>query len=190
MPGGICQAMGCEELVAHLESRHGIVADEWEAGAGLHVETVYCLGNCALSPAALLDGEPIGRLDRGRLDTIVAGQWVRSRERADLCSRDSAALSVGADAVASALALEARRRGVDLSIVRTGSRGLFWLEPLVEVETPDGPRRLRAGNARRISPHCSTPDFRAAALIRKRSAESRTFRISPDSNASSSPAAA
>ena len=51
---------------------------------------------------------------------------------------DSAALSVGADAVASALALEARRRGVDLSIVRTGSRGLFWLEPLVEVETPDG----------------------------------------------------
>ena len=68
-----CQATGCEELVAHLERRHGIVADEWEAGAGLHVETVYCLGNCALSPAALLDGEPIGRLDRGLLDTIVAG---------------------------------------------------------------------------------------------------------------------
>ena len=37
-----------------------------------HVETVYCLGNCALSPAALLDGEPIGRLDRDRIDAIVA----------------------------------------------------------------------------------------------------------------------
>jgi formate dehydrogenase subunit gamma len=68
-----CQAMGCEDLVAHLESRHGIVPDSQETGAGLHVETVYCLGNCALSPAALLDGEPIGRLDRDRLDAIVAG---------------------------------------------------------------------------------------------------------------------
>ncbi len=66
-----CQAMGCEDLVAHLASRHGIVADDPEAG--LHVETVYCLGNCALSPAGLLDGELIGRLDRDRLDAIVAG---------------------------------------------------------------------------------------------------------------------
>ena len=68
-----CQAMGCEDLVAHLESHHGIVPDDAQAGAGLHVETVYCLGNCALSPAALLDGEPVGRLDRDRLDAIVAG---------------------------------------------------------------------------------------------------------------------
>jgi formate dehydrogenase subunit gamma len=67
-----CQAMGCEDLVAHLETRHGIVPDGRETGAGLHVETVYCLGNCALSPAALLDEEPIGRLDRDRLDAIVA----------------------------------------------------------------------------------------------------------------------
>jgi formate dehydrogenase iron-sulfur subunit len=51
---------------------------------------------------------------------------------------DSSALSVGADAVAAAIASEARRRGLDLSIVRTGSRGLFWLEPLVEVETQQG----------------------------------------------------
>jgi formate dehydrogenase iron-sulfur subunit len=51
---------------------------------------------------------------------------------------DSSALSVGADAVAAALAQEARVRGRELSIVRTGSRGLFWLEPLVEVETLEG----------------------------------------------------
>ena len=51
---------------------------------------------------------------------------------------DSSALSVGAGEVAAALAHEARARNVDREIVRTGSRGLFWLEPLVEVETPQG----------------------------------------------------
>ena len=67
-----CQAMGCEDLVSHLERQHGIKVDGADDGAELHVETVYCLGNCALSPSALLDGEPIGRLDRNRIDAIVA----------------------------------------------------------------------------------------------------------------------
>lgn len=52
--------------------------------------------------------------------------------------RDSAALAVGADRLAAAVAREAARRGVAVDIVRNGSRGLFWLEPLVEVETPAG----------------------------------------------------
>ncbi|HLY00527.1 MAG TPA: NAD(P)H-dependent oxidoreductase subunit E [Roseiarcus sp.] len=68
-----CQAMGCEELVAHLADRHGIKADDEDDRAALRVESVYCLGNCALSPSALLDGAPIGRLDRDRIDAIVAG---------------------------------------------------------------------------------------------------------------------
>ena len=68
-----CQAMGCEDLVSHLAVRHGVTIDGADEGSGLHVESVYCLGNCALSPAALLDGEPIGRLDRDRLDALVAG---------------------------------------------------------------------------------------------------------------------
>jgi len=51
---------------------------------------------------------------------------------------DSSALSVGADAVAGAILAEARRRSVEVEVVRTGSRGLFWLEPLVEVETAAG----------------------------------------------------
>jgi formate dehydrogenase iron-sulfur subunit len=46
---------------------------------------------------------------------------------------DTTARSLGADAVASAVAAEAKRRGVDVEIVRNGSRGLYWLEPLVEV---------------------------------------------------------
>ena len=52
--------------------------------------------------------------------------------------RDSGALAVGADEVADALAKAARKRRQKIDIVRTGSRGLYWLEPLVEVETPDG----------------------------------------------------
>jgi formate dehydrogenase subunit gamma len=67
-----CQAMGCEELVSHLEARHGINVDGADDRSELHVESVYCLGNCALSPAALLDGAPIGRLERDRIDAIVA----------------------------------------------------------------------------------------------------------------------
>ncbi|MCB1332541.1 MAG: formate dehydrogenase, partial [Roseivivax sp.] len=47
---------------------------------------------------------------------------------------DSAAKALGADAVAQALADEASRRGQPVQIVRTGSRGMIWLEPLVEVE--------------------------------------------------------
>ena len=47
--------------------------------------------------------------------------------------QDSSALSLGADAIAQAIAREAQARGENLRVVRNGSRGLFWLEPLVEV---------------------------------------------------------
>ena len=49
-------------------------------------------------------------------------------------SLDSVAVSLGADETAAALAEEATKRKVDLTIVRTGSRGMHWLEPLLEVE--------------------------------------------------------
>ena len=52
--------------------------------------------------------------------------------------RDSAALAVGADEVAAALVAECQRRGLAMEMVRNGSRGLFWLETLVEVATPLG----------------------------------------------------
>lgn len=52
--------------------------------------------------------------------------------------RDAAALAVGADAVANAIEQEAQQRGLSVDIVRNGSRGLLWLETLVEVATPDG----------------------------------------------------
>jgi len=52
--------------------------------------------------------------------------------------RDAAALAVGAEAAARAVGREASKRGAAVEIVRTGSRGLFWLEPLIEVQTAQG----------------------------------------------------
>lgn len=52
--------------------------------------------------------------------------------------RDAAALAMDADAVAAAIEHEARSRNATVEIVRNGSRGLLWLEPLVEVQTAAG----------------------------------------------------
>jgi formate dehydrogenase iron-sulfur subunit len=51
---------------------------------------------------------------------------------------DTTAASVGADRVAAAIAAEAERRGEKIELVRNGSRGMFWLEPLVEVQSDIG----------------------------------------------------
>ena len=52
--------------------------------------------------------------------------------------RDAGALALGAEATARKLQSEAKAAGVDLTIRRNGSRGLYWLEPLVEVECAEG----------------------------------------------------
>ena len=51
---------------------------------------------------------------------------------------DSTALSLGADDVYKTIQDEASLRKINLQIVRNGSRGLFWLEPMIEVETSQG----------------------------------------------------
>jgi formate dehydrogenase iron-sulfur subunit len=51
---------------------------------------------------------------------------------------DAGALAVGAEQVAAALRAAAARQNVAVDIVRTGSRGLYWLEPMVEAQTPAG----------------------------------------------------
>ncbi len=52
--------------------------------------------------------------------------------------RDSSALSLGAHQVAKNVQAEAAKRGLDIKVVRNGSRGMFWLETMVEVLTPKG----------------------------------------------------
>jgi formate dehydrogenase iron-sulfur subunit len=56
---------------------------------------------------------------------------------------DTTACALGADAVAGAIAAQARDRDIDIELVRSSSRGLFWLEPLIEVES--GGRRMAFG---------------------------------------------
>jgi formate dehydrogenase iron-sulfur subunit len=53
-------------------------------------------------------------------------------------SRDAASVAVGADDVTEAIARDAAKRSLAVEIVRTGSRGMCWLEPLIEVSTPAG----------------------------------------------------
>ena len=52
--------------------------------------------------------------------------------------RDSSALSMGAEKVATAILQESKNRGLDVEIIRNGSRGLYWLETMVEVATVNG----------------------------------------------------
>uniref|UniRef100_UPI001953CB2D NAD(P)H-dependent oxidoreductase subunit E n=1 Tax=Enterobacter hormaechei TaxID=158836 RepID=UPI001953CB2D len=75
-----CQAVGCEGLVDHLARRHGVALDATTADGDLTVETVYCLGNCALGPAALVDGELVGRLDADSLSALCHGGAVEAAQ--------------------------------------------------------------------------------------------------------------
>jgi formate dehydrogenase subunit gamma len=67
-----CQAVGCEALVAHAAAL-GVPVDGASEGGEVGIETVYCLGNCALGPSALVDGMLVGHLDAGRLEALVGG---------------------------------------------------------------------------------------------------------------------
>ncbi|HMM53636.1 MAG TPA: NADH-ubiquinone oxidoreductase-F iron-sulfur binding region domain-containing protein [Candidatus Desulfobacillus sp.] len=72
---------------------------------------------------------------------------------------DTSARALGADKIADAIAAEARKRGAAVDIVRNGSRGLVWLEPLVEIEA--GGRRLAYGP---VAPKDVAPLFDAGFL--------------------------
>jgi formate dehydrogenase subunit gamma len=68
-----CQSMGGEAAARAMLSRLGIDWGGTTPDGAVTVETVYCLGLCAVAPAALIDGEPIGRLDAERLvEAVVA----------------------------------------------------------------------------------------------------------------------
>ena len=67
-----CQAMGSEKLEDHLHEKHGVAMGETSADGQVTVEPIYCLGNCALSPAVMLDGKLHGRVSSERLDALLA----------------------------------------------------------------------------------------------------------------------
>ena len=64
-----CRAMGAVRLVAAAERLAGIALGETQDA--LSIEPVYCLGNCALGPAAMFDGKTLGRVDAERLEALL-----------------------------------------------------------------------------------------------------------------------
>jgi formate dehydrogenase subunit gamma len=66
-----CQSMGCDALIDHIEKRLSVKLGETTPDQSLTVEQVFCLGNCALSPAVMLDGEPYGRVSPSVADFLL-----------------------------------------------------------------------------------------------------------------------
>lgn len=67
-----CQSMGSEALEAHAKKCLGIDYHQTTPDQAVTLEPVYCLGNCALSPAVMMDDEVYGRVSAADLDALVA----------------------------------------------------------------------------------------------------------------------
>ena len=66
-----CQALGCETVADHVRERLNIGWHETTSDGAVTLEPVFCLGLCAIGPAALLDGEPLARLNPARIDAVL-----------------------------------------------------------------------------------------------------------------------
>jgi len=67
-----CQSMGSDAVATKIKQLLGIGFHETASDGSVTLEPVYCLGLCACSPSAMLDGEVIGRLDDEKIDEILA----------------------------------------------------------------------------------------------------------------------
>ncbi|MGE0627707.1 MAG: formate dehydrogenase subunit gamma [Hyphomicrobiaceae bacterium] len=67
-----CQSMGGDAHAVRAAEVLGVDFGSTTADGGVTLEAVYCLGFCACAPAAMLDGVPVGRVDRERLDALLA----------------------------------------------------------------------------------------------------------------------
>jgi formate dehydrogenase iron-sulfur subunit len=111
------QAAGTVAFGPAISSPSPFVGDGWGGRSGV-------LPPEAPVGAAPTPGPSQRRAEEQRLRVFIPG--------------DAGALAVGADEVAAALRTAAQARNIAVEIVRTGSRGLYWLEPLVEIATPAG----------------------------------------------------
>jgi formate dehydrogenase subunit gamma len=66
-----CQAMGAEHLAQHAQERLGIPFHETTPDGEFSLEPVYCLGNCACSPAVMIDQELFGRVSPERFNALL-----------------------------------------------------------------------------------------------------------------------
>jgi formate dehydrogenase subunit gamma len=72
-----CQSMGAEALAAHARARLGVDFHGTTPDGVFTLEPIYCLGNCACSPAAMIDGRLYGRLTPARLDALMDAEKAR-----------------------------------------------------------------------------------------------------------------
>jgi len=66
-----CQSMGSDTVAAKLKQRLGIGFHETSSDGAVTLEPVYCLGLCACSPSAMLDGNVIGRVGDDEIDEMI-----------------------------------------------------------------------------------------------------------------------
>ena len=71
-----CQAMGSQALTAHAEASLGVSLHETTEDGAMSLEPVYCLGNCACSPAVMVGDRVYGRVDAKALDALIAAERV------------------------------------------------------------------------------------------------------------------
>jgi formate dehydrogenase subunit gamma len=77
-----CQAMGSDALAAHLTRRLGVEWKQTSHDGAVTIEPVYCLGNCALSPAIMIDGVLRGRITAEALDRVIEACRADAEDRA------------------------------------------------------------------------------------------------------------
>jgi formate dehydrogenase iron-sulfur subunit len=138
----VCRAEACQSRGANAVHAAAVRA---VAGQAVELDEVFCLGNCALGPAVLAGGRLHSNVDPAGVAAIIAeaaattpvtvrnaaGEGTHPNGHAGVTvyvPRDAASRSVGADEVATAFAAHP-----GVHVVRNGSRGMLWLEPLVEV---------------------------------------------------------
>jgi formate dehydrogenase subunit gamma len=66
-----CQAMGSRELTSHAEKEIGVNISQTTEDGEVTLEPVYCLGNCACSPAIMIDEQVYGRVDTKKFDNLL-----------------------------------------------------------------------------------------------------------------------
>ena len=150
-----CQSVGGEEVARLIEERVGTTFGSTSGDGLWTLESVYCLGNCSLGPSISVSGSLFGRVSEALVDVLLPigpgrpegplSRRQRSAPPPDATRRqgeavvyvpgDASAVAVGADEVAAAVVSEAAARAVAVRVVRNGSRGACWLEPLLEVVT-------------------------------------------------------
>ncbi len=141
----VCRAEACISRGGKATEQRAL---ELGATMAVEIEEVFCLGLCAQGPAVAAGGRMFTGVDEVMIETIIgdavrrapapaASQESNHDKGSDAVTlyvpRDAAARAAGADEVAAALAGQPGVR-----VVRNGSRGMLWLEPLIEVVTPQG----------------------------------------------------